>query len=605
MATADLASSVVSVTRRTCVSALLGACFAPAVLAQSQRPTPPLPLPRMWVRDGGAQPVRLESVALRTEVVGHAVQSRVELVFHNPNGRVLEGELQFPLREGQWVSGFELDIDGELRPAVVVDKARGQQVFEDVIRARVDPALLEVTEGHNYKLRVYPLPPQGTRRVVLHIAQTLPHDGRLELPLRFADRLARLDVQVLVAGVKPEAITVDALGVPVQAITRQQAANDWAQLSVQLDDARGVQGLQLALPVRREAVVVTQLFAGQQHFYAELPLAASMPAPAARAKPRRLVLLWDASGSGARRDHGREFALLDAYFRELGSVDVTLCVGRDTVEPAQRFAVRRGFWDELHRVLGSLAYDGASNLPALLAPQGHDLALLFSDGLSNWGVGQALAPSTVPLYAVAEANGAHTGRLRQLAERSGGEWLDLAALSTTDAVQSLRTRKPRLARLASYQARDLVAASPYADGGHLSVAGVLTQPRAELTLEFELPDGRIERQSVSVLPRVSGTSGSTLVAQRWAGLRMAELEADVDDKRGEIRRLGRSHGLVSSETSLIVLEALNDYVRFEIEPPAALRADYERALAQQLQRKRQSQSQHLDGVAARFAEQVA
>jgi hypothetical protein len=118
-------------------------------------------------------PVRLESVDLRAEVVGHAVSTRVELVFRNPNDRVLEGELQFPLREGQLVTGFALDINGELRPAVPVEKAKGQQVFEDVIRARVDPALLEVTQGNNYKLRVYPLPPQGTRRVVLNLSQTL------------------------------------------------------------------------------------------------------------------------------------------------------------------------------------------------------------------------------------------------------------------------------------------------------------------------------------------------------------------------------------------------------------------------------------------------
>jgi Ca-activated chloride channel family protein len=595
MATATLAP----ITRRTCVSALLGACFAPAVLAQAQPPTPSQPLPRMWVREGGSLPVRLDSVSLRTEVVGHAVQSRVELVFHNPNARVLEGELQFPLNDGQWVSGFELDIDGELRPAVVVDKARGQQVFEDVIRARVDPALLEVTEGHNYKLRVYPLPPQGTRRVVLHIAQTLGRDGRLVLPLRFADKPVRIDVHVLVAGVPVGDITVAAAGLPPQAISRQQNAPGWAQVFVQPEDARDVQSLQITLPVRHEPVVMTQRFAGQQHFYAELPAPALAAAP--RARPRRLALLWDASGSGARRDHGREFALLDAYLRALGNVELTLIVGRDVAEAPQRFSVKRGEWHELRRVLGGLAYDGASNLPALLATQGHDLALLFSDGLSNWGRG-APAASTVPLYAVADANGAHTTALRQLAERRGGEWLDLAALTPAEAARALQTRKPRLVRLHSHQARDLVAASPYAASGHYAVAGVLTQPSAEVTLEFELPDGRTARQTLSVQPHAAG---ATQVAQRWAGLRMVELEADYDDRRAEISRLGRSHGLVSRETSLIVLEALNDYVRFEIEPPANLRPDYERALAQQVQRRQRSQSQHLDRVAARFAEQVA
>jgi hypothetical protein len=81
-------------------------------------------------------------------------------------------------------------------------------------------------------------------------------------------------------------------------------------------------------------------------------------------------------------------------------------------------------------VLDGLAYDGASNLPALVATEGNDLALLFTDGLSNWGPTNTLAPSPVPLYAVSAAASVDATRLRQLAERSGGEWLDLASTPT-------------------------------------------------------------------------------------------------------------------------------------------------------------------------------
>src|SRR6185295_2719411 len=101
----------------------------------------------------------------------------VEMAFHNPNRQVLEGELQFPLLEGQSVVGMALDIGGRLRDAVPVEKARGQAVFEDVTRTRVDPALLEATQGNNYKLRVYPIPPNGERRVVIRYSEALPLRG--------------------------------------------------------------------------------------------------------------------------------------------------------------------------------------------------------------------------------------------------------------------------------------------------------------------------------------------------------------------------------------------------------------------------------------------
>eukprot|EP01034_Spumella_vulgaris_P023749 gene23749-30006_t len=98
------------------------------------------------------QPIQIARVSVQTEIVGQAARSQIEVVFKNPNAQVLEGELVFPLAEGQSITGFALDIQGEMRPAVPIEKAKGQQIFEDVIRRRVDPALLEKTQGNNYKL---------------------------------------------------------------------------------------------------------------------------------------------------------------------------------------------------------------------------------------------------------------------------------------------------------------------------------------------------------------------------------------------------------------------------------------------------------------------
>lgn len=601
MATAALTST--PFTRRSCLSALVGACAAPGALALAPpaRPVEP-PRLRMRLQDGNAEPVRVHSASVQAEVAGHAAQMRVELVFFNPNGRVLEGELQFPLGDGQWVSGFELDIDGELRPAVVVDKARGQQVFEEVIRARVDPALLEATEGAHHKLRVYPLPAQGTRRVVLHIAQTLDSMGRLDLPLHVGERLSRLDVRVRVAGVATDELAVSMQGLPEQALERRPVTQGWAELLLSAEQPQRAPSFTVTLPRRHTPVVMTQRHTGREHFCAELPVDDAALAPAPRPKPRRLALLWDASGSAARRGRAGELALLDDYFRAIDQVEVVLHVGRDVIEPEQRFSVRGGQWHALRQVLEALPYDGASNLPALIKTEGCDLALLFSDGLSNWGTKTALPASPVPLYALSFRTdpGNHAARLRQLAEPSGGEYLDL--MRRADALQALQTRKPRLLRASSPQAREVVIDDPYAHDGYYRLAGLLTQRDAELTLEFERADGRVERRRIGVS---AGEGASTQAAQRWAGLRIAELEASVADTRAEVRRLGRAYGLVSRETSLIVLEALDDYVRFEIEPPPSLRSAYERAMAQVQQRKQRAQSQHLDQVAARFAEQVA
>ena len=165
---------------------------APSPFARS--PPPPVVAPPvvawrapMLQVQGAEQPVRLASLQVDVEVAGGAAETRVQMVFFNPNHRVLEGKLQFPLAPGQVVSGFALDVDGRLRAAVPVEKARAQQVFEDIARRRVDPGLLQTTIGNNYELRVYPLLPGKTRTVELRIVE--PAAGRLQVPLGYADRV--------------------------------------------------------------------------------------------------------------------------------------------------------------------------------------------------------------------------------------------------------------------------------------------------------------------------------------------------------------------------------------------------------------------------------
>jgi hypothetical protein len=70
------------------------------------------------------------------------------------------------------------------------------------VRGNIDPDLLEVTQGNNFKLRVYPIPANGTKRVVLRIAETLQARGgrsAYRIPLAFGARIGELGVNLLVA----------------------------------------------------------------------------------------------------------------------------------------------------------------------------------------------------------------------------------------------------------------------------------------------------------------------------------------------------------------------------------------------------------------------
>ena len=85
-------------------------------------------LPEVKVRGQyNANPMQLQELSMDILVMGQTAVTTMEMTFYNPNDRVMEGEFEFPLSNGQEVSRFALDIDGKLREGVVVDKALGRQ----------------------------------------------------------------------------------------------------------------------------------------------------------------------------------------------------------------------------------------------------------------------------------------------------------------------------------------------------------------------------------------------------------------------------------------------------------------------------------------------
>ena len=569
---------------------LLSAVFVLPAAAQTSEPA--LLAPRLVINGGAEVPVALKAVRVRTEISGRNALTEVRLSFFNPNARQLEGELQFPLRAGQTVVGMAMDVNGVMRDAVPVEKARGEAVFEDVTRTRIDPALLSVTQGDNVKLRVYPLLPRSEKVVVLRIAEWLaPRGGRVayRLPLDYGQKLASFMASVQVSGVaaRPRA-TQRGIELPAFASVGRGWRLDWAR---QDDTPRG--SLDIELTPAPGGSVTTQQVDRSVYFAAQLPIA-SQSAP--RALPRVMSLVWDASGSGAQRDHGRELALLDAYFAKARDIEVRLVRVRDAAEAPQRFDVRGGDWRALRAALQTMVYDGATDLGAFTPDAQAGEVLLFSDGLSNFGT-QRVATGNVPVYAISAATRSDAARLRSIAEGSGGRVIDLAADGVAASAAQLLQATTRVVAIESNGATQLVAASIYAGDGALTLAGQLTEPSTQVRVSVQQPDGR--RHTYTLAVDAARDAGS-LAAQAWARLKIASLDGEYEFHRAEIRRIGLAHAIVTRDTSLIILDRAQDYARHGITPPPELAAEVAALRAGLLQTEQASASAQLDAVVRLF-----
>ncbi len=541
---------------------LLATAAAHMSLAQTSAPTLAIEAPRLVINTAVETPISLRAVRVQTRINGRSALTEVALTFHNANPRRLEGELQFPLQPGQSVVGMAMDVGGVLREAVPIDKARGEAVFEAVTRSAIDPALVSQTQGDNARLRVYPIEPRSDKTVVLRYAEWLGSAGgqvRYRLPLGYAQRLPALAVQVVVEGASARP-TAEARGLALPAFT---AAGTRQELVLERRDAVVAGALMVTFSASTETNVTTARRDGRDYFIAQLPIDTRS---ATRIPPRRATIVWDSSGSGATRDHGREFALLAAYFAKARDTEVRLVRLRDVAEPAQRFSVKAADWRALRRALEATVYDGATDLGAFVAEADLGEVLLFSDGLSNYGA-QRFADVKLPVYAIAAAARIDSTRLRAIGERSGGRFIDLTQQDAAAAAASLLSESSHVVATESNGVTQLVTASPYATGDRIVIGGELAAARGTVRVRVQDPGGR---QRTIELAIDAARSAGPIAAQAWARLRVAALDADYALNRAEIRRLGTAFGIVTRETSLIVLDRAQDYASHGVAPPPEL-----------------------------------
>jgi hypothetical protein len=171
---------------------------------------------RVHLGDGNS--LELVSLHVTTTIDGPRARTVVDHVFKNPHERQLEGTFEYPLPTGASPSYYAMfpgktrteapplfakrepakalsgellasrkpdlmaravstDDWGNLMESRVVNQQKALEVYEDVTRARIDPALLEYAGGNTFSGRVFPIPPKGFSRVIMAYEELLPVIG--------------------------------------------------------------------------------------------------------------------------------------------------------------------------------------------------------------------------------------------------------------------------------------------------------------------------------------------------------------------------------------------------------------------------------------------
>jgi Ca-activated chloride channel family protein len=146
---------------------ILGALVAPGA-ATAQGWIEPLP------GRGGVVKVR---TAVAVAVRGRVARVDVEEWFENRGGGLGEGDYLYPLPGEAVFSNFSLyQGDVELR-GETMDAAQARGIYEEIVRRKKDPALIELAGHGLVRARVFPINPGETRKITMRYTQVLGKAG--------------------------------------------------------------------------------------------------------------------------------------------------------------------------------------------------------------------------------------------------------------------------------------------------------------------------------------------------------------------------------------------------------------------------------------------
>ena len=145
--------------------------------------------------DDGNVALELSAASIRTTVRGHLARTEFTLTYRNALDREVGGDFHFPLPPDAEVSDLGLFFDGHLRHGVAVERVLARRAYDQIVHRGVDPALVEWSAGRAFRLRVYPIPANGTKQVFIAYDQELTKDD-YTLDLRFGSKIEQFDLTI-------------------------------------------------------------------------------------------------------------------------------------------------------------------------------------------------------------------------------------------------------------------------------------------------------------------------------------------------------------------------------------------------------------------------
>jgi Ca-activated chloride channel homolog len=345
--------------------------------------------------------------AVTVRVTGRVAQVEVEEWFRNAGSGWGEGDYLYPLPGEAVFSNYSLFQGDKELTGETMDAQQARAIYEEIVRRKRDPALIELAGHGLIRARVFPISPGDTRRITLRYTELMPRVGDA-LQFRYA-AAGRYGTASGVEGAQGPTRRAEAAPLSFRLVADSgtmfgEPFSPTHQLQVRREDGRLIVepgadltgDLSLFLPLARGLVglsVVTHR-ANDEPGYFMLTVVPGKVDSGEIARDVTVVLDVSGSMSGSKLDQAKQAldqllgSLHGADRFRLASFSSTLTTYRNGWTPASPDAIR-----EARRWVEDLRANGGTNIEQALQeafrppddPEHLDIVLFLTDGLPSVG----------------------------------------------------------------------------------------------------------------------------------------------------------------------------------------------------------------------------
>ncbi|MEO7966197.1 MAG: VIT domain-containing protein, partial [Gemmatimonadaceae bacterium] len=124
----------------------------------------------------GAQLVRTSS-EVKVALADRVLRYEVTETFRNNGGGIAEADYIFPLPPGAAFEDLKLSINGELVSGETMSADRARGIYEEIVRRKRDPALVEWMGSGMLRTRIFPINPGEEKKVVVRYQSVALREG--------------------------------------------------------------------------------------------------------------------------------------------------------------------------------------------------------------------------------------------------------------------------------------------------------------------------------------------------------------------------------------------------------------------------------------------